>query len=365
MSAWGGRAPAGAAHLVEAVDLTVEYRARGRAGLVRRRRVRAVDRVSIAIGRGRVLGLIGESGSGKTTVGRALLGLTVPTGGRISFDGADVSRRSRATMRRLSTRVQAIFQDTSSTLDPRMTVRHSLYEALRRRPDRPGTLADRAAAALSSVGLGAELLDRLPHQLSGGQRQRVGIARALAVEPEFVVCDEPTASLDVSVQAQVLNLLAGLRDRLGLTYLFIGHNIAVVRYLSDEVAVMFAGRIVEHGPADQVCRRPYHPYTRALVAAVSGRGPTERAGTDGPAGAAAGRGGTEELAGAAAGGGGMEELAGAAAGGCPVRHRCPLTAALGHPARCAEAVPELCEIEPGHRVACHFAEAEGVRQEVD
>ncbi|MPZ24868.1 MAG: ATP-binding cassette domain-containing protein [Micromonosporaceae bacterium] len=325
----GRTGPAADGALVETAGLTVEHPARGGSGWLGRR-VRAVDGLDIRIGRGRVLGLIGESGSGKTTVGRALLGLVPPTRGRVSFDGVDVTRRSRSTMRRLSTRVQAIFQDTSGTLDPRMTIRGSLGEALRRRPDRGRGRGDRAAGLLSSVGLDAGLLDRYPHELSGGQRQRVGIARALAVEPEFVVCDEPTASLDVSVQAQVLNLLASLRHGLGLAYLFIGHDIAVVRYLSDEVAVMFAGRIVEQGPADEVCRRPRHPYTRALVTAVAGRPVADRAaGEPGPV----------------------------ATGGCRFRHRCALAAALEHPALCAEQEPPLRQAGTGHRAACHFLEA--------
>jgi len=296
-----------------------------------------VDRVSLTIPRGRVLGLIGESGSGKTTIGRAMLGLVPPTRGCLVFDGLDVSRRSRSQARRLSTRIQAVFQDTSGALDPRMSIKGCLDEALRRSPDRGRSHHARSAELLGSVGLGEDVLARFPQELSGGQRQRVGIARALAVEPDFVVCDEPTASLDVSVQAQVLNLLAALRDRLGLTYLFIGHNIAVVRYLSDAIAVMYAGRLVEYGPTELISRHPAHPYTQALVSAVADRPVAGTVINHGPSTAAA-----------------AAETA-ASPGGCPVRHSCSLTVALGRPTQCAEEAPMLRDVGEGRRIACHYA----------
>jgi oligopeptide transport system ATP-binding protein len=240
-------------------------------GAGRGRELRAVDDVSFHIDAGETFGLVGESGSGKTTTGRAVVGLRPPSGGTVRYRGDDVSDllrgRRAAGFRR---EVQMIFQDPYASLDPRLTLRDIVAEGLdvgrlaRERRDR----ADRAAAALAAVGLDPALGDRYPHELSGGQRQRVGIARALIVEPRLIVCDEPISALDVSVQAQVVNLLADLKRDRGLTYLFIAHDLAMVRHVSDRIGVMHRGRLVEVGSADDVYTDPLHPYTRALLSAV-------------------------------------------------------------------------------------------------
>jgi oligopeptide transport system ATP-binding protein len=242
-----------------------------RRGLLRRQvgAVRAVDGVSFAIPRGRTLGLVGESGCGKTTVGRSILRLVEPTGGRVAFAGHDVRGLGGATLRDLRRRMQIVFQDPYGSLNPRMTVRRILEEGLV--IHRLGAATDRLrrmTEALARTGMPAAALDRYPHEFSGGQRQRIAIARALVLEPEFVVLDEPISALDVSIQAQVLNLLVDLRARLGLTYLFISHDLAAVEYVADEVAVMYLGRIVERAPAAGLRQAALHPYTIALFSAV-------------------------------------------------------------------------------------------------
>ncbi|MHB8454827.1 MAG: ABC transporter ATP-binding protein [Acidiferrobacterales bacterium] len=232
--------------------------------------VRAVDGVSLAIGVGRTLALVGESGCGKTTVGKAILQLIAPTAGEILFDGVRLDRLTSAALRPLRRHLQVIFQDPFASLDPRMLVGAILDEGMRAL----GIAADpevrrrRASELLQHVGLGADILNRFPHEFSGGQRQRLCIARALSVQPRLIVCDEPTSALDVSVQAQILNLLKRLQQEFELSYLFITHNLAVVEYLAHEVAVMYLGRIVETGLAQEVLENPKHPYTRALLAAV-------------------------------------------------------------------------------------------------
>jgi len=256
--------------LLEANDLKVHFPIRR--GVFRRTvgHVKAVDGVSLSVREGRTLALVGESGSGKTTFGKAILQLVQPTGGSVRHQGAELTRLSRGALKRHRASMQIIFQDPYASLNPRMRVADILAEGMRSlgvgkdEADRTG----RIDALLEQVGLPAQSKGRYPHEFSGGQRQRIAIARALAVEPKLIVCDEPTSALDVSVQAQILNLLKSLQDRLGLAYLFITHNLAVVEHLAHEVAVMQAGRIVEHGGAEQVLREPRHAYTRALLAAV-------------------------------------------------------------------------------------------------
>ncbi len=231
--------------------------------------VRAVDGISFRIPRGATLSLVGESGSGKTTAGRTILRLIEPTSGEVRFDGINLVQQPRAVLRALRKRMQVIFQDPYGSLNPRMTVYSVLAEAFAAHRIAPrAARRDRVYELLDLVGLPPETADRYPHEFSGGQRQRIGIARALAVEPDLVVADEPVSALDVSIQAQILNLLEDLQRKLGLTYLFIGHDLSVVRHISDAVAVMYLGRIVEMGPVDAIFERPVHPYTRALLAAV-------------------------------------------------------------------------------------------------
>jgi oligopeptide transport system ATP-binding protein len=232
--------------------------------------VRAVDGVSLRVRTGETMGLVGESGCGKSTLGRLMLRLLEPTFGRVVFDGRDITQLSQRELRPLRRRMQIIFQDPYSSLNPRMTVHEIVGEAIRIHKLAKTRVDERARVAelLEKVGLRADAMDRYPHEFSGGQRQRVGIARALAVEPEFIVCDEPIASLDVSIQAQIVNLLVELQESIGLTYLFVSHDLAVIRHVSHRVAVMYLGRIVEQAPAEALYAAPFHPYTRALLAAA-------------------------------------------------------------------------------------------------
>jgi peptide/nickel transport system ATP-binding protein len=294
--------------------------------------VRAVDGVSLELARARTLALVGESGCGKTTVGKAILQLIRPTGGRVLLDGKDLTGLPRRALRPLRRRAQMIFQDPFASLNPRLSVGDIVAEgmdafaalgAFSMAADR----TDAVAALLRQVGLDPDAAPRYPHEFSGGQRQRIAIARALAVQPEFVICDEPTSALDVSVQAQILNLLKSLQDELGLAYLFITHNFAVVEYLAHEVAVMYLGRIVERGPADAVLRSPRHPYAEALLSAI----PSPR------------------LADPRA----LIRLAGETPSpaqppsGCHFHPRCPRATK-----RCRADYPEAREAGPGHVVSC-------------
>ena len=245
------------------------------------RRAQVVTDVSFTIGRGETYGLVGESGSGKSTIGRTILRLLEPDSGEVRFDGEDIVGLSRSDLRRLRRRVQIIFQDPFSSLDPRVRVGEVLAEPIRlHRLRASGDVTARVDELLQTVGLAPHHKDRYPHEFSGGQRQRIAIARALAVEPDLIVCDEAVSALDVSIQAQVLNLLARLRDDLGVSYLFISHDMSVVRHISDRVGVLYAGRIVETGPAEEVFARPRHPYTRMLLAATPSLGRPRRTRAD-------------------------------------------------------------------------------------
>ncbi|MEM6762166.1 MAG: ABC transporter ATP-binding protein [Pseudomonadota bacterium] len=228
--------------------------------------VQAVDRIDLAIGRGQVLGLVGESGCGKSTVGRLAAGLIAPSRGCVMLDGRRIDLGGTELTRREMLRVQMVFQNPMASLNPRQTVMDIVTEGpLRHGMIRPRDRAGFAAALLDEIGLSADALPRLPHQFSGGQRQRIGIARALSVEPDFLICDEPVAALDVSIQAQIINLLLDLQERRGLTMLFISHDLSVVRHLCDEVAVMYLGRVVERAPTASLFASPAHPYTVALL----------------------------------------------------------------------------------------------------
>ena len=263
------------APLVVVKDLVKHYKG---GGLFRAApTVRAVDGVSFEIGRGETLALVGESGCGKSTVGRTILRLQEPTSGSVSFDGTDVFALSREALRQKRRRMQIIFQDPYSSLNPRMTIGRAVAEGIEiHRLEKGKAIRDRVASLLEEVGLDSSYMDRYPHEFSGGQRQRIGIARALAVKPEFIVCDEPVSALDVSVQAQVLNLLADLQQKHGLSYLFIAHDLAVVRQVATRVAVMYLGHIVETGPTEQILSDPRHPYTQALLSAVPEPDPSKQ-----------------------------------------------------------------------------------------
>ena len=290
--------------------------------------VRAVEEVDLAVAPGEVLGLVGESGSGKSTVGRLLLRLLDPTRGEIRFAGQDITRLSRGQLRPVRRRLQMIFQDPFGSLNPRMTVGAALDEAMRVHSVGTATSRrDRAAALLERVGLPAASLKRYPRAFSGGQRQRIAIARALAVEPEFIVADEPVSALDVSIQAEVVNLLQGLQRDLGLALLFISHDLAVVEVIADRVMVLYLGRIMELAPTEALFRSARHPYTRALLSASPGR-----------------TGGARRERMVLSG-----EIPSPAnpPSGCVFRTRCPFAIE-----DCARIVPELREVAPGHSKAC-------------
>ncbi len=292
--------------------------------------VHAVDGVDLAVQRGEALGLVGESGCGKSTLSRALVGLVRPTAGEIRFEGHDVLRLRGAAAKRHRRDIQMIFQDPVGSLNPRLCVKDLVLEG--RRIQAIGDRAGDAAlmrAMLGRVGLGAELAERYPHELSGGQRQRVGIARALALDPKLIVADEPVSALDVSVQAQVLNLLAGLRRELGLSYVFIAHNFAVVGYIADRVAVMYLGRIVELAGSEVIQQRPLHPYTVALLSAV-------------PDATTPGRRARLRLP-------GEPPSPIAMPSGCRFHTRCPVAQPI-----CARIVPALTAVADAHFVSCHF-----------
>ncbi|MFD7921202.1 ABC transporter ATP-binding protein [Streptomyces sp. NPDC059740] len=279
----GGTAAAGEPPVLEVRDLAVHYPVT-RGVLVRRQvgAVHAVDGVSFALRRGETLGIVGESGCGKSTVARALVGLTRPTAGTVHHAGADITRLSGHALKAVRRNIQMVFQDPYTSLNPRMTVGDIVAEPF---AVHPGAVPrserrTRVRELLRTVGLDPDYADRYPHQFSGGQRQRVGIARALALRPEVIVADEPVSALDVSVQAQVVNLMARLQREFGLAYVFIAHDLSVVRHLSDRVAVMYLGRIVETGTEEQIYEHPTHPYTQALLSAVPVPDPASRGGRE-------------------------------------------------------------------------------------
>jgi oligopeptide/dipeptide ABC transporter ATP-binding protein len=307
--------------------------------------IKAVDGVSLAIGAGETLGLVGESGCGKSTLGRAILRLHEPTSGRVVIDGTDVTALAPGPLRAFRKRAQIIFQDPYASLNPRMTVGAILDEPLVIHGlGDTDARKKRVAELLDVVGLRPEVAARYPHEFSGGQRQRVGIARALAVEPRFIVADEPLSALDVSVQAQIVNLLFELQRERTLTYLFISHDLKIVEHLCDRVAVMYLGRVVEEAPAASLYARPLHPYTVALLSAVPEIDPAAKR--------------TRLIL------EGDVPSPSAPPPGCPFHPRCPLYAKKDRPEICRTSTPELAvkdgpatfhPKEPGHRAACHFA----------
>jgi len=259
--------------LLEVIGLTKSYPS-SRKGLFRKSRVPVLRGVDLNIAPGEVLGLVGESGSGKSTLGKTVLNLTEPDEGTVRFDGRDLAALSKEELRAARKDMQIIFQDPYASLDPRKTIRAVLCEALDTHGLHTGERREtRLRELMDMVGLSPEFLGRLPHEFSGGQRQRIGIARAIAVEPRFIVADEAVSALDVSIQAQVLNLLADLREKTGISLLFISHDLSVVRFISDRIMVLYLGRVMETGPADDVHFKPAHPYTAALVSAEPGLKP--------------------------------------------------------------------------------------------
>ena len=308
-------------------------------GIVVRRQVgtvKAVDGVSFTVRRGETLGLVGESGCGKSTTGLAVLRMLEPTAGRIVFEGEDITTHDKERMRPIRRRMQMVYQDPYGSLNPRMKVGDIVGEPLvvHGHGGRPRQVPRRVADLLKMVGLLPDMAERYPHEFSGGQRQRIGIARALALEPKLLICDEPVSALDVSIQAQVVNLFMELQERLGLTYLFIAHDLAVVRHISDRIAVMYLGRIVEIATRDELYRDPLHPYTQALLAAVPIADPELEAAR------------------------GQQIIAGEVPSalnpppGCRFHPRCPQAMA-----KCSMVEPVLQEMGSGRVVACHLHHA--------
>jgi oligopeptide transport system ATP-binding protein len=301
--------------------------------------VRAVDGISLSIQRGETVGLVGESGCGKSTVGRSILRLYQPTGGRIVFDGQDITTTRGASLRAVRRRMQMIFQDPYASLNPRMTAGGIIAEPLE--VHGIGSGAERRSSVrelLATVGLDPDYGDRFPHEFSGGQRQRIGVARALALHPDLIVADEPISALDVSIQAQILNLLERLQREFGLTYLFIAHDLSVVRHISDRIAVMYLGRIVESSGSRELYERPLHPYSVALLSAVPIPDPVVEA-----------RRRRIILV-------GDVPSPSSPPPGCHFHTRCWLRERLGNPERCVAEDPALRRMSDGHQVACHFAE---------
>ena len=291
----------------------------------------AVDDINFTLEKGSTLGIVGESGCGKSTTGRCILRLIEPTDGEVIFDGEDITALSTSQMRRMRTQMQIVFQDPFSSLNPRKTVAETIAEAVRMQPKYKTAeqVEGRVLELMETVGLAERLINSYPHELDGGRRQRIGIARALAVEPKLIVCDEPVSALDVSIQAQILNLLRQLQKKLGLTYVFISHDLAVVNHISDEIMVMYLGQTVEKAPTQELFANPQHPYTRALLSAI----PIPRVGAN-----------KERIL-----------LRGEVsspidpADECRFAKRCTYACE-----KCSQGCPPLREISPGHFVACHL-----------
>ncbi|MCI8887259.1 MAG: dipeptide ABC transporter ATP-binding protein [Hungatella sp.] len=312
-------------------NLTKEYELKNNFGIRKRQVVHAVSNVSIEIYKGETLSLVGESGCGKSTLGRMMMRLIEPTNGQILFGGKDITVLSEKQMNQIYKKIQLIFQDPYASLDPRMKVKDLIGEPLvthRMYPTKEETEA-RVRELMHMVGIRPELIDRYPHQFSGGQRQRIGIARALALKPELIVCDEPVSALDVSIQSQILNLLKDLQQEFDLTYLFISHDLGVVHYISDRICVMFLGKVCEIGDTEEIYTNPMHPYTRFLLDAVPSMDPEKKQKRE------------NILSG---------EIPSAVnpPSGCRFRTRCPYAKDI-----CAEKEPELKEYQ-GRKVACHF-----------
>jgi len=297
--------------------------------------VRAVDGVDLDVARGQTYGLVGESGCGKSTLGRAVLRLEEPTAGDVVFDGTSLRELTGEAMRRMRKRMQMVFQDPMSSLDPRQSVQSILTEPLRAHLREGGRTAwdKRVLELLEVVGMPSSAAAKFPHEFSGGQRQRIGIARAIVLNPELVIADEPVSALDVSVQAQVINLLEELQDRLGLTYLVIAHDLAVVRHISDRIGVMYLGQIVEEADSDDLYAKPLHPYTISLMSAIPVPDPD-----------------IEDRRERILLAGDLPSPANPPSG-CRFHTRCPFR----QPTRCHDEVPALVEAVPGHRVSCHWA----------
>ena len=292
----------------------------------------AVDDINFSLERGKTLGLVGESGCGKSTTGRVILRLLEPTDGEIIFEGKDISKLSKKEMRHMRKDMQIIFQDPFSSLDPKKTVSQIIAEPIIENKILKGKekIEERVLELMETVGLAERYINTYPHELDGGRRQRIGIARALAVNPEFIVCDEPVSALDVSIQAQVINMFDELQDKLGLTYLFIAHDLLVVRHISDRIAVMYLGKMVELASAEEIYNHPLHPYSQSLLSSVPEPDPKKARANQ------------------------RIVLSGDipsplnAPSGCPFRTRCRFAAA-----KCAESMPDFKEVSKGHFVACH------------
>jgi oligopeptide/dipeptide ABC transporter ATP-binding protein len=320
--------------LIEATALSKHFEVGGGGlfGLRKATMLRAVDEVSFSINAGETLGLVGESGCGKSTLGRLLLRLIEPTSGRVAFDGNEITGIGRMEMRGFRRSMQIIFQDPYGALNPRMSVEDIIAEPLLIHGARMNAeTRGKVAQMLEKVGLPARALDRFPHEFSGGQRQRIGIARALVLHPRLIVCDEAVSALDVSVQAQIVNLLQDLQREMGLTYLFIAHDLSVVRHISDRVAVMYLGKVVEVADKATIYAAPLHPYTQALIAAVPAQHPAQRS-----------RGKRQRIAG---------DIPSALnpPSGCRFHTRCPHVMPV-----CRETAPPLRTTAPGHQAACHL-----------